>query len=548
MGRRSRWVKVGLALAVLVVLAAAFSALGPEDEKVAPAPTSTVTRGVVLASVTASGNVTADVELGLDFATGGRLVELAVQEGDRVTPGQVLARVDTREENDRLASARADLASARAELARVREGSTPQELAANRASVARTLRQLDVARTALAGAEASATENGNDYDAAVDQAETAVDQARDRASQNERTYELDIEQAQRDVAAARRAVDDAKDTPDIVDAVTGSRRAAEAQLRAARAREDSARNAQRTGRLNDDQAVEDARAEVVNATNRRASGQQADQQAVRDAAARVGAAQADVDAAQADAGVQQAPPSPAEDAIARAGVARALATVRAAEGDLAEATLVAPTGGTVARIGADIGELVSGSGVGGFGGVDTTGEGEAASSTGSSGAGRGFIVLTDLDSLQVTAGFSEVDAARVRPGQAAALSFEALPGQTVGARVARVDPTSTLVRNVVTYDVTLVLDRRIDGVKPGMTASTQVVVAERSNVPRLPNSAVAGRTDRPTVTLRRGERDVEQPVTVGLRGDDATEIVGGLQVGDRVLTRAGDGADSEAGR
>jgi macrolide-specific efflux system membrane fusion protein len=146
-------------------------------------------------------------------------------------------------------------------------------------------------------------------------------------------------------------------------------------------------------------------------------------------------------------------------------------------------------------------------------------------------------VLTDLDTLQVEAGFSEVDAAQVRLGQAVTLSFEALPGQEVGGRVASVDPTSTLVRNVVTYDVTMVLEREVEGVKPGMTTTAEVVVAERSDVVTVPNSAVTGRSGRATVAVLEEGRAVDRQVVLGLRGDDSTEVVSGLSVGDRVVTR-----------
>lgn len=535
MKSRRRLLKVLLGVVVLSVLAAAVFGLGPADKEPVVAATVAVSRGVVLASVSATGNVTADTELGLDFASGGRLVDLAVEEGERVTRGQVLARVDGRAGNDNLASARADLASAQAELNRVREGTTAEERAANRASVGRAQSQVDAAEVALDGAEATAGQNNKDYAADINQARTAVSQARARAERNRKTYQSDVDQAEDDLDDAQRAAS-AASGDDIVGRLTGALRSPEADLRAARARVTTAKNTQRTGLLTDQQAIKNATDEVTNATNRSASGQLADEQAIRDASARRDSAKADVVGAQADVAVAQTPASAAEVAAAAAGVTRAQVGVKAAERELEDSTLVAPVDGTVASVANQVGEFVSGSGVGGLSGTGTSAE--ATSGLNTTATTNGFIVLTDLGSLQVKAGFSEVDAAKLQPGQAVVLSFEALPSQAAAGRVAAVDAVSTLVRNVVTYDVTVIPDQSVAGIKPGMTASVQVVVAERTNVARLPNSAIGGRSDRATVTVLRADKELPRPVTVGVRGDDSTEILNGVAVGDRVLTRA----------
>ncbi len=545
MKRRSRLKKVLLGVAVLTVIAAAFAGLGPKETAPAVARTVTVGRGTVLASVSATGNVTAETELGLDFATGGKLVELAVAEGDQVTPGQILARTDGRSESDNLAAANADLASARAELARVREGTTPAERAADQARVARAQSQVAGAESALEGAQAAETANADGYTDAVTQARTAVSQARARADRNARTYRDDIEAAEDEVEAARRADSDAGDRDDIIGRLTGAADTAEAELRAARARVVTARNAERTGRLTDSQAIKNASDEVTNAQNRATTGRVADRQAVNDAVAGVNAARADLSAAIADARVAQAPATAAEVAVAQAGVARAQASVNAARADVADATLVAPVAGTVARIASDVGEFVDNGGIGGD--LDSV-AGAENGSTATTASTNGFIVLTDLASLQVKAGFSEVDAARVRPGQAVILEFEALPRQTIGGRVARIDPTSTLVRNVVTYNVTVVLNSTVEGIRPGMTASTQIVVGERTGVPRLPSAAVGGRADRPMVKVLRAGKPQAKPVTVGLRGDDSIEVVGGLAPGDSVVARFAEAGEAPPGR
>lgn len=75
-------------------------------------------------------------EVQLGFRLGGRISRLLVDEGDRVTAGQVLAELDTRPIEDRLAGAAARLDAASAAALRDVNGSRPQEVAEAKAAVA----------------------------------------------------------------------------------------------------------------------------------------------------------------------------------------------------------------------------------------------------------------------------------------------------------------------------------------------------------------------------------------------------------------------------
>lgn len=81
-----------------------------------------------------SGNFEVD-DAQLGFKTPGRVIERAVREGDRVTVGQPIARLDDAEQQSQLALRRAELAAAEAQLAELEAGSRPQEIAAGAATV-----------------------------------------------------------------------------------------------------------------------------------------------------------------------------------------------------------------------------------------------------------------------------------------------------------------------------------------------------------------------------------------------------------------------------
>jgi HlyD family secretion protein len=106
------------------------------------------------------------------------------------------------------------------------------------------------------------------------------------------------------------------------------------------------------------------------------------------------------------------------------------------------------------------------------------------------------------------------------------------------------------IQNVVTYDVVVSVSNNDLSLKPGMTAASRIVTAERQDVLRVPSQALryapgglkgAARNATPSnqsaVYVLRDGKPARVAVTVGLDDDSHAEIVkGDLQVGDRVIT------------
>jgi HlyD family secretion protein len=94
----------------------------------------------------ASGTVEAtDADLGFPMA--GRVLEISVEEGDAVTSGTELARLDTRELDAALAGARAQLEAAEARLVELEGGARPQEVVTAEAAVRAASTRAEEART-----------------------------------------------------------------------------------------------------------------------------------------------------------------------------------------------------------------------------------------------------------------------------------------------------------------------------------------------------------------------------------------------------------------
>jgi RND family efflux transporter MFP subunit len=117
---------------LLALLAAAtLSACGPAEEARAPEArpvrTITISKREAGATVTLTGRVEAQDEAALGFRIAGRVKQRPVNVGDRVQPGQIIARLEPQNEMNALRSAQADLAAAQARLTQARNHFERQE-------------------------------------------------------------------------------------------------------------------------------------------------------------------------------------------------------------------------------------------------------------------------------------------------------------------------------------------------------------------------------------------------------------------------------------
>ncbi|WP_327363894.1 efflux RND transporter periplasmic adaptor subunit [Streptomyces sp. NBC_01296] len=241
---------------------------------------------------------------------------------------------------------------------------------------------------------------------------------------------------------------------------------------------------------------------------------------------------------------------PAQVAQARAQLTQAQNAVDAAQRAVDGTVLKAPAAGTVASVTAKAGDTVSGTSGGGSGGSvggnGGSGGNSASSSAGSSSSLSGFVVLTNPSGMQVTANFSEADALKLKPGQAATVTLNAMSGKVLNAQVLSVSSLpvsggsssgggSAGGGSAVQYAATLTITSPTDDLRSGLSAAIQVVVGEASGALSVPTAAVSGTGANRTVTVVKADGTaVRTPVTVGLEGDGTDQIVSGLTEGEQV--------------
>jgi macrolide-specific efflux system membrane fusion protein len=228
-------------------------------------------------------------------------------------------------------------------------------------------------------------------------------------------------------------------------------------------------------------------------------------------------------------------------ASAKAAVRSDSLTVQSDEQSVADTRLYAPEDGTIASLSGEVGEVVSGGGTtrasssesssASTGTASASSTKSAASSSSSTGASSSsFAVLSNLSSMRLVVPLSESEVGSVRAGQIAAVTVEALEGKKLAAHVREVAILSTSNSGVVSYDVTFQVDQTLEGLKPGMSATAEVVIKQASGV-NVPASAISGGS----VTVLHGSKRETRQVTTGLAGDSATIVTSGLKAGETVL-------------
>jgi HlyD family secretion protein len=182
-----------------------------------------------------------------------------------------------------------------------------------------------------------------------------------------------------------------------------------------------------------------------------------------------------------------------------------------------------------------------------------------------------FLIASDLTKMQVDTNISESDIGGIKEGNKATFTVDAFPNRVFEGTVRQVRQSPQTVQNVVTFDAVISADNRDLALKPGMTASTRILVAERSGVVRVPSQALryapgllegaatsnalpeapAGAPANPAgagrVWVLRDGKAVPVAVKLGLDDGTFVEITAGdLSPGEQVITGDARGSNGPA--
>jgi multidrug efflux pump subunit AcrA (membrane-fusion protein) len=100
------------------------------------------------------------------------------------------------------------------------------------------------------------------------------------------------------------------------------------------------------------------------------------------------------------------------------------------------------------------------------------------------------LTLIDDRTLDLPAQIDETEISKVKAGQSASVTLDAMPGQTFGGTVTAIAPTGRAVSNIPIFDVTVTLDNQALTLRPGMTAQADIAVRTVDDAVTLPLTAL----------------------------------------------------------
>ena len=199
----------------------------------------------------------------------------------------------------------------------------------------------------------------------------------------------------------------------------------------------------------------------------------------------------------------------------KSDIKRAQAQIKVTQAGIERTILLAPFAGIVARITGELGEYATPSPPG----IPTP----------------PAIDLIDDTCLYVSAPMDEVDAPKLRVGQTARVTLDAIPGQIFLGRVRRIAPYVTEIeKQARTVDIEVDFDEPPKlPLLVGYSADVESVVDRRDDILRIPTQSI--RQGGKVLIMDANQRIQERTVQIGLANWAYTEITGGLKVGEKVL-------------
>ena len=491
--------------------------------------------GDVALIVSESGTLEPVIKVDVKSRVAGRLSRFYVKPGDVVAAGQLIATVDPQEVAREVAGIAAQVRSARAGLEQTKENESliarQVALAVDRAKIG-----VQTAESQVADAEVSKSDAAVNLRDAILGVETAEKRYAQTAAP---TRPQELAQA---VASLKRAEDQLDDQKRQVD-----RRktllakgfisqqdvdTAETQVRLQESDIQSAR--QRVALLKEGPRKEDIDTAKLAVDAAKIRVEQAN---IRLKQADIKVSQANINLRTSKVELQNQENNLGTVALRKRDIERSRADVAQIENrfaqqsvQLTETRIVAPMAGEVTGKYLEEGELV-------------------ASATAGFAQGAAIVTIANLKQMQVRTNVNEVDVVKVKVGQPVEIRVDGVRNVTFHGVVASKAPASLTSsqagatntsasassNQVVRFEVKV---RVTDGdarLRPGMTASVDILLDRKTKVTKIPTEAIrpddsvmimTGTKEKPVLTPRK--------VTLGLRSDSATEVINGLKPGEKV--------------
>jgi multidrug efflux pump subunit AcrA (membrane-fusion protein) len=473
---------------VLIALVMVAAALGSTIVYTQAAKTTTtyrtalVTYGTITQTIGMAGNLAPVSEADLNFSSAGTVQTVYVQVGQSVGIGAPLATLDSALLSAQLQQAQATLASAQAKRSQDLAGPTSQNLTSAQNSVNSALVSVNNATTSLADTQAINAQSVSTAQTAVNDAQKLVDGDQPLVDQDNAT-----------LAADQTAMTASCTSPGATcDAATAKVAVDKTKLAA------------------DQQALARDQATLAAAKNSLAMTTSKAQQSNDQAAASLASMQQQYSAAKSSLAALATGATWQTIQMDDAQIQIDQISVNSLQRQLDSTTLTAPIAGIVAQVNVKAGQAVT------------------------AGSATNAIVIFTPGAYAVTGTVSDSLVNLVAVGQAAQVT-PAGSTQALMGKITSIAPAATISSGVATFAVTAQLTDTSNSIRPGISATVNIVLNQVVHVLTVPTSAV--RTTAAGSTVQVLVNGVPKSVAVQTGASDPTriQIVSGLQLNQVVV-------------
>lgn len=557
--------------------------------------TSKVERGSVETFVSAVAIIEPFRTVEIKSNVGGQLVYLGVDEGDSVTAGQVIARIDPTDARSALDQSQADLEAARAKVSQAQQSLAQQQVqhpasltaseqavetakvrlaqAREQAKLQKALTETSITKAtqAIASAKARLTQAQQQAKLQPQLTTTSISEARSSLASAESDYkQLSSALVPQQLASAQSSYDQAKASYDLAEKQLARQKELFAKGFVPRSEVDVA-----------EQSYANTKAQLANATKKLATIQEETQESLIAAKTRVDQAKASLAAAeanrtkddvarqdvvaaeasvkQAEAELASAQANRAQDTLADADIASAEASLKQAEAELkrtsgesyqtsikqaditSASASVRRSEASVINAQTELGYTTIVAPCNGIVITKYVDQGTVVAGARSSLGGSSGVTLLDVadtSKMFAVADVDETDIAQITVGQQVKVTLDAYADAELTGVVTKIAPGATTEQSVTTIPVTVQLDTSNINVplRPGMNATCDFVVAASTDVLVVPTTAVKTTAGRAMVTVIQDGQLLPRRVEVGLEGEELSEITSGLNEGEQIAT------------
>jgi len=125
------------------------------------------------------------------------------------------------------------------------------------------------------------------------------------------------------------------------------------------------------------------------------------------------------------------------------------------------------------------------------------------------GGGQPIMRISDLSRMVVRAYVNEIEIRKVEQGQRAEVRVKAYQDRDFDGKVWKIAPSARLRDNIRSFEVTVLITRVAEGLRPQMTADVDIIVSERKDILQIPISALIER-DATLIYARIPEKEISR--------------------------------------